>query len=261
MKYLLFLILLMTGIFAAAQQKAPELLTVMSYNIHHANPPSKPGLIDLDAIASVIRSKNPDVVALQEVDVNTKRSGQLNQAAEIARKLGMNYVFGKAIDYEGGEYGVAILSKYPISDTFIHKLPADSQSKGEPRILLTGKLSLAKGRQIRFGSTHLDSGSDPVNRNMQISAINRIAHKETEAFILAGDLNADPGTEAIHILDRQFIRTCKPCAPTFPEVSPQKAIDFIAVNFGTPFRVISHQVLNEQYASDHRPVLAVFELQ
>ena len=261
MKYFLFLAIVMTGIVAAAQQKAPQILKVMSYNIHHANPPSKPGFIDLDAIAAVIRSENPDLVALQEVDVNIGRSERLNQAAEIARRLGMEFVFGKAIDYDGGEYGLAILSKYPISDPVIHKLPTDSASKGEPRILLTAKVSLPKSREIRFGSTHLDSGTDPLNRNMQINAINRIGQKETLTFILAGDLNADAGTEVIRILDQQFKRTCEPCQPTFPVVNPQKAIDFIAVKSGTQVRVISHKVLKEQYASDHLPVVTVLELQ
>jgi endonuclease/exonuclease/phosphatase family metal-dependent hydrolase len=251
----------MVGIVATAQQKAPELLTVMSYNIHHANPPSKLGVIDLDAIIAVIRSENPDIVALQEVDVNTGRSGRLNQAAVIAEKLRMNFVFGKAIDYDGGEYGLVILSKYPILNTAIHKLPTDSASKGEPRIFLTARVSLPKGREVLFGSTHLDSDADPLNRNMQINEVNRLSQKETVAFILAGDLNGEPGSEMIQTLDRQFKRTCEPCAPTFPVLDPQKAIDFIAVKSGTKFRVVSHKVVQEHYASDHLPVVAVLELE
>jgi endonuclease/exonuclease/phosphatase family metal-dependent hydrolase len=251
----------MTAMVATAQQKAPQLLRVMSYNIHHANPPSKPGFIDLDAIAAVIRLENPDLVALQEVDMNIRRSGGVNQAAEIARKLGMKFVFGKAIDFDGGEYGLAILSKHPLSDPLIYKLPTDSASKGEPRILLTARVLITGGKELLFGNTHLDSGTDPINRLMQVSKIKQIGQKESSAFIIAGDLNADPGTKEIRLLDKQFKRTCEPCRPTFPVVNPQKAIDFIAVNSATQFRVISHKVLNEQYASDHLPVVAVLELQ
>ncbi|HUH32513.1 MAG TPA: endonuclease/exonuclease/phosphatase family protein [Daejeonella sp.] len=260
MKYFLPLLILLLSTVAMAQPKAPASLKVMSYNIHHANPPSKPGFIDLDAIARVIRREKPHLVALQEVDVNTGRSGRLNQAAELARKLRMNFVFAKAIDYDGGEYGLAILSKYPLSETVIHQLPTDSASKGEPRILLTGKINLPGGREIRFGNTHLDSETDSLNRHMQINEINRISQKETLPFILAGDLNADPGTGVIRTLDSQFKRTCEPCQFTYPAVNPQKAIDFIAVKSRTRMQIISHRVLNESYASDHLPIAAVLKL-
>src|SRR5690606_28018267 len=103
------------------------------YNIHHANPPSKPALIDIDAIARAIKDQDPDLVALQEVDVNTQRSGKFNQAEEIARRLGMSFFFAKAIDHGGGDYGVAILSKFPMSETAIHSLPTEPNTKGEPR--------------------------------------------------------------------------------------------------------------------------------
>ncbi len=261
MKYFLFLILLFANIVAAAQHKIPyQKLKVMTYNIHHANPPSKPGLIDIDAIVSVIRKEQPDLVALQEVDVNTGRSGRLNQAEEIARKLGMQFFFGKAIDHDGGEYGVAILSRHPISDPVVYRLPTDSASNGERRVLATAKITLQGGKVILFGNTHLDAEEDPLNREMQISEINRIALKEPLPFILAGDLNAAPGSEVIRMLDRQFVRTCNPCKPTFPITEPQIAIDFIAVNSETSFNIILHKVLTEQYASDHLPVVAILEL-
>jgi endonuclease/exonuclease/phosphatase family metal-dependent hydrolase len=91
-----------------AQRKAR--LKVLCYNIHHALPPSKKDSIDLDAIARVIIRSKPDLVALQEVDVHTRRSGPFNQAEELGRKTGLTPYFIKAIDYDGGEYGVAILS-------------------------------------------------------------------------------------------------------------------------------------------------------
>ncbi|MFN2440183.1 MAG: hypothetical protein ABR503_13355 [Chitinophagaceae bacterium] len=64
----------------AFQNKATEIkkpgLHILSYNIHHANPLSRPGIIDLQAIAQVIKQQTPDLVALQEVDVYTNRSGK-----------------------------------------------------------------------------------------------------------------------------------------------------------------------------------------
>src|SRR5690606_14845335 len=71
---------------------------ILTYNIHHANPPSKPEAIDIEAICKVIQQSDADVVALQEVDIQTDRSGKIDQAKLIAEKLGMSYHFFKAIE-------------------------------------------------------------------------------------------------------------------------------------------------------------------
>ncbi len=235
---------------------------MMAYNIHHCNPPSRPDLIDVNAIANVINGEKPDLVALQEVDVNTQRSGIGNQAQQLAAKVGMQYYFAKSIDYQGGQYGVAILSKYPLSDAASVSLPMQAASGGEPRVLATAKVTLTDGTQLRFGSTHLDAQSDPANRQLQIDKIADLASKESLPFIIAGDFNATPGSEVINTLDRSFKRTCIACAPTIPVVNPTRAIDFIAYRHpANKFSVVSHKVVNEQYASDHRPVVAVIGIE
>src|SRR5690349_10474736 len=90
-------------------------IKILTYNIHHANPPSKPGMIDIAAVARVINNAKPDLVALQEIDVHTKRSGvTLHEADALAKETGLTAYFAKAIDYDGGEYGIAILSRFPI---------------------------------------------------------------------------------------------------------------------------------------------------
>lgn len=237
------------------QEQVAE-LRVMSYNIHHANPPSRPGVIDLDAIARVIREQNPDLVALQEVDVNTSRSGNINQAAALAEKLGMNFFFARAIDFGGGEYGVAILSKYPLSEMNLVPLPEDAAPEAEDRVLATANLTLPGGITIRFGSTHLDV-QNAANRLQQVQAINSIAAREQLPFILAGDFNDLPESEAIAELDKAFTRTCQSdCAPTIPVDVPTRAIDFITFSKASGFKVVSQQVIPERYASDHLPVVA-----
>jgi len=232
-------------------------LRVMTYNIHHANPPSKAesGEIDLDAIAKTIRNENPDIVALQEVDVNTTRSGPVNQAEAIAEKLGMHAYFGRAIDYGSGYYGVAILSKYPLTETTVIHLPEDADPKAEDRVLTTARIALPDGKAIRFGSTHLDVRS-AGNRDQQVRIINEIAAKETMPFIVAGDFNATPESSAIAELDKRFTRTCTTdCAPTIPVNNPSRTIDFIAFTKESPFKVVSQKVIPETYASDHLPVV------
>ena len=238
-----------------------ETLRVMAYNIHHANPPSKPGIIDIDAIVSVIRNQDPDIVALQEVDVNTGRSGPVNQAEKIAQKLGMHFFFGEAINYDGGYYGVAILSKFPLTEEKINRLPTQSGTNGEPRVLVTAIITTPGGNQIRFGSTHLDAQSEATNRLLQIKKIGVLAEAEDLPFIIAGDFNAVPESEVISILDSYFKRTCRLCPFTISPNNPTRAIDFIAFRHSLKkFEVKSHKVVNETYASDHFPIVSIINI-
>ncbi|HEX8333386.1 MAG TPA: endonuclease/exonuclease/phosphatase family protein, partial [Segetibacter sp.] len=173
-----------------------ENLKVLCYNIHHANPPSKPGIIDLDAIAGVIKQYSPDVVALQEVDVNTIRSGKTsNQAADLAKLARMPYYyFAKAIDYQEGEYGVAILSRYPMEDMKNTPLPTEEETKGERRTLATAVIRLPSGKRFVFASTHLDAQRADTNRYLQINKIVEVLQKEKLPVVIAGDFNAQPNT-------------------------------------------------------------------
>lgn len=235
-------------------------LRVMAYNIHHCNPPSEPGKIDVEAIIATIREQQPDLLALQEVDVMTGRSENIDEAKRIAEALNMHYYFGKAIDHDGGEYGVAILSRFPVSEEKTYPLPTEEGTGGEPRVLATAKVQLPDGQNIRFGSTHLDAQSEDVNRLLQIKAIGEIASKEELPFVIAGDFNAPPESEIIEILDLHFQRSCQDCPPTIPVINPTKAIDFIAFRPQSFFEVKNHEVISETYASDHLPVFTVLTL-
>lgn len=235
-------------------------LKVMTYNVHHCNPPDKAGFIDIAAIAEVIAKQDPDIVALQEIDVFTGRSGKVNQAKAIAEKLKMHYYFAKSIDYDGGEYGVAILCKFPMAEEQTHRLPTQADTKGEPRVLATVKINLPGGKAIRFGSTHLDAQKAATNRLLQITEINRIAATEKLPMIIAGDFNAEQQSEVIVILDKGFQRSCQKCDPTIPQKVPVKAIDFIAFRPESNYTVKSTSVIPEPYASDHLPVVAVLKI-
>ncbi|HSJ68257.1 MAG TPA: endonuclease/exonuclease/phosphatase family protein [Anditalea sp.] len=269
--YLLFLIIGFSGC-QEKNETVPDIpdegiksitsLKIMTYNVHYCNPPSMPAsFIDVDAIVNVINAEKPDLIALQEIDVNVNRSGNIHQAQLIGSKLHMRYFFAKAIDFQGGDYGVLILSKYPISETTIHRLPTLAGSGGEPRVFATAKVTLPDGLTLRFGNTHLDAQQDHTNRNLQMDKILDIVKNDDLPFIIAGDFNAVPGTEVIKKLDSAFTRTCEICPPTIPVLNPTRAIDFIAytddINL---FKTSSHKVINETYASDHRPVVSVLDL-
>lgn len=235
-------------------------INVLTYNLHHCNPPTAGTTIDVDTIAGVIRKLNPDIVALQEVDVRTKRSGGIDQAAMLGEKTGMKPYFFKAIDHDGGEYGVAILSKLPVSEFRQYPLPTVPESKGEPRILATVILKGKDGKNLLFACTHLDAQSNPQNRLLQIKEIISVLKNTQLPVIIAGDLNAATGSEVINIFDENFKRTCDACAFTIPVTRPNKTIDFIGYAPASVFSVDKHEVINETYASNHLPVNAVLTI-
>jgi endonuclease/exonuclease/phosphatase family metal-dependent hydrolase len=241
-------------------KKTQTELRIMSYNIHHANPPSKPDSIDMEAIANTIAKAKPDLVALQEVDVNTKRSGNIDQAYWLAKRLKMNVFFAKAIDHDGGDYGLAILSRFPIVDQIIVRLPTKQITKGEPRILATVVVQLPNNQNIKFGCIHLDAQKEETNRLLQAEALLAQGKSEKLPFILAGDWNARPGSKTIEIMNGAFTRTCQDCAYTIPVTNPKSTIDFISYASQHPFQIISHEVIPERYASDHLPILSVLKL-
>ncbi|WP_157822105.1 endonuclease/exonuclease/phosphatase family protein [Salegentibacter salinarum] len=236
-------------------------LRVMSYNIHHANPPAEEDKIDIAAIVKVIKAEDPDLVALQEVDFSTERSGEGNQAELIAKALDMEYYFAKAIDYDNGEYGNAILSKFPIKEGEILDLPNHPEDNTENRVVALGLIEINEDQNILFGSTHLDYKKDSKSRILQVKKLIESANERNEALILGGDFNDDPDSETIQLLDSELERTCKTCPPTIPVKNPQRAIDFIYYKHPqTKFQVKSHKVIPEEYASDHRPVFAEIDI-
>ncbi|MCE7055215.1 endonuclease/exonuclease/phosphatase family protein [Algoriphagus sp. AGSA1] len=231
-------------------------IKVLSYNIHHCNPPSRPDFIDLEAISRVIVESGAEIVGLQEVDVFTSRSGSdLDMAKELAEMSGMPfYYFSKGIDYKGGEYGTAILSKFPLSETATILLPAEEGT--EQRTISIATVSLEDGTSYKFANTHLDYSS----ASKALSQAERIVdyfEGEKSPLILVGDFNSTPNSTPILKLDGRFTRTCKnDCAPTIPVINPNKTIDFIMFSSEKDFKVESHRVIQETYASDHLPVVA-----
>ena len=239
---------------------AKNTLKVLSYNVHACSPPSKRGVVDVEAIAKVINDAKPDLVALQEIDRFTKRSGvELDQAAELGRLTGMYSYFVKAINWSGGEYGIAVLSKFKILDTISLHLPMEVGIAGEARAVAIIKVKV-NGRKILFASTHLDIVKE--HRVLQAAAIANYFNGQKLPVILAGDFNDIPGSKTVTMLQDHFHVTCAElsCGKTFPQVNPNRTIDYIMYQPANKFKTIDHQVIPEEYASDHRPISAIIKL-
>jgi endonuclease/exonuclease/phosphatase family metal-dependent hydrolase len=239
-------------------------IKVMTYNIHHANPPSKAreGTIDLPAIAAVINAQHPDLVALQEIDANNTRAGlDTNEAKELGRLTGMNYFFSRAIWFQGGAYGDAVLSRYPIRDTMRYELPIEPGAKAETRVLCMIKVRLPGGKQLLFGSTHLDQHRDESNRLLQARAIEAIVSGFKLPCIIGGDFNADPDSRTLSVIDSVLTRSCRTdCPLTIPTEHPRKTIDYILYAPAAGFTSLGVRTIRETYASDHLPVVAELKM-
>ncbi len=242
-------------VWPAAAAPAPSRLVVLSYNIRHGL--GMDGKIDLERTAAVIRSVSPDVVALQEVDRRTERSGApVDQAEELGRLTGLEAIFGRAIDYQGGQYGIAVLSRLPVLGSKVHPLPGE-----EPRALLEVRLK-SRSEEILFFSTHLDATRPEDHRKAAGERIVKIANARGRApAVLAGDLNTVPERATLPLLASAWtIAGAGRERPTVPVESPKRQIDWILFRPAERWRTIEVRVLDEKLASDHRPILAILEL-
>jgi endonuclease/exonuclease/phosphatase family metal-dependent hydrolase len=225
-------------------------LRVLSYNIHHGR-----GLdeqVDLKRIADVIRTADPDVVALQEVDRKTKRTSNVDQASELARLTGMYPTFAKATDCEGGDYGQAILSRFPLSNVEISKLA--NRDGREQRIAVSAMFEFLKDFRIQFISTHLDH-SDSVLRLEQATQLANSGSQSATLSILAGDINAPPESDVLAALHESWNQPPRQEGlATYPARLPTDQIDYIVLRSSVENLRISSKVIEEPVASDHRPI-------
>jgi len=221
-------------------------LKVLSYNIRHGQ--GMDGKVDLERLAKLIAKENPDLVALQEVDKNCKRSGNVDQAAELGRLLKMEHAFGKFMDYQGGEYGMAVLSRLPIERMKRHVLPPGA----EPRCALEVKVKPKGWKEpLSFVGIHLDWTKGDF-RPKQIAKL----VDQKGAVILAGDFNAERGSPTLEILGKagwKILREKQ--VKTWPSDQPTNEIDFFIVR-GLPKYTYVERVIEEKVASDHRPIAA-----
>jgi endonuclease/exonuclease/phosphatase family metal-dependent hydrolase len=233
-------------------------LRVVTYNIHHGE--GTDGRLDLSRLAEVMRSVQPDLVALQEVDQGTERTSEVNEPVELERLMDMHGVFGKAMDYMGGGYGVAVLSRWPLLATHSYSLPhVDGR---EPRVALTVELEAGtRGPFLQFTCTHLDQARDPENRLAQAKYLNDLLVRDDgRPTLLAGDMNARPDTEVMGLLNERWLNppTVDP-SPIAPSGRPRLRIDYVLIRPAGSWRVIESRLIDDTVASDHRPLLVVLE--
>ena len=236
----------------------PIRIRILCYNIHHAEGVDRE--LDVERIAGVIRSVEPDLVALQEVDQNVKRTQVVDQPAELARLTKMHGVFGANIELQGGHYGNALLSRFPITRHKNHLLP--NIDGGEQRGVIEAEIKLADANEpLLLLATHFDFRADERERLASVKVINDLAARHSSLpALLAGDLNATPDSKTLQRLETIWTRTNQKPLATIPVDKPTRQIDFILFHPAQRWKVVEVKVLEEAVASDHRAIFAVLEL-
>lgn len=231
-------------------------LRVVTYNIRHGR--GVDDRVDLARTADVLRALAPDLVGLQEVDERVTRSGSVDEAAAIGEALGMHHAFGAFMEYQGGRYGMAILSRFPI----VRATPLRLPDGNEPRVALVAEVRLPGGRALAVVNVHFDWVADDGFRHAQ--AVRLAAHLDSLAmpYVLLGDFNDEPGSRTIALFRARASEAEKPADGrfTYPSVRPEKEIDFIFAAPREAWRAGPARVVAETVASDHRPVAATLIL-
>jgi len=255
--YRIVLVLSLLFSFGLAEMKAQQenpALKVLCYNLRFGE------LASLKDLGAFIKSENPDIVMLQEVDIFTQREKAVHQnrknfIAELGYYTEMMSVFGKSINYKGGYYGLGILSRYPIQSMQKIFLPLVEERR-EQRSLLIARVELDNGLEVTVASTHLDL--KPEIRLIQVEYINKILLQETNPVVLAGDFNAKPHSPEISIGMKLWKQACSDDL-TSPPKNPDAKIDYIFCYPENSWNVIESKT-PEVFLSDHLPVISVLEL-
>lgn len=247
------LILALLALAAALPAAEPAVIRVASYNIRVGGM-GMDGKRDLARTAGVLRALKPDVVLLQEVDLNARRSGKVDVPRVLADALGMRPYFAEAMPFQGGSYGCALLSRLPAGQGEPRILRFVGGS--EPRVALAVPLRAGPGGpEFLAVSTHLDFRSakevEPHARQLA-----EFLAADPRPSVLGGDFNFEPGSPVIAALDARLARVPFAGDPaTYPADKPAKRIDHFYVHPDARFQARECRVIAEAVASDHRPLL------
>jgi endonuclease/exonuclease/phosphatase family metal-dependent hydrolase len=254
--------LLLAVCFACAFAPGPSVeaapagkLRVMSYNVHVGIGMDR--RLDLRRVADVIRRERPDLVGLQEVDVGVRRTNRVNQLAELARLTGMHAAFAPNLEFQGGWYGVAVLSRFPFDRTE-HRL-FDHLREAEWRGLLLVEVE-AHGQRLSFATTHLDY-QHRDNRRFETEQLLAALNSVRAPLVVAGDFNEEPPGDSYKLMLTRFADAWAAASQhdeglTYPADKPVKRIDYV---FHTAALRARRAWVVDSLASDHRAVMAELE--
>jgi endonuclease/exonuclease/phosphatase family metal-dependent hydrolase len=245
----------------------PPPIRVLVLNMHAGKDAA--GKDNLSGVAELVTSTAADLVLLQEVDRGTERSGRVDQVERLRRLTGYSAAFAASLlHYDGGEYGIAALSRQPFGYSATVPLPVTpvqtrAGGSSEPRVALLAFTTVRKA-PWRVINTHLDPADGPA-RGQEIARLADVVRDEEVAgtgLVVGGDFNSTPDNPVLAPLRAAGLRDAwLECGTgeglTYPADKPVKRIDYLFLAGDlhcTAARVLDSAV------SDHRPVLITLAL-
>ena len=243
-----FIFMVTGGLMLLSLPSLGQKLKVMSYNIHHGADAAEQ--MTLEEMGAFIKKSGADLVGLQEVDSLCRRSGSVDQMKVLAEMTGMHYAFYRHFAYDGGAYGLGILSKYPIEEQRNERITSIQGGKKASLAFLAVKLRVRK-KELVFSTVHM--ALDQETRLIQAGEVMRYL-AGNDRVILTGDFNALPDTEEIQRISKQLPFINPDRAYTFPTGEPAKKIDYIFVSPALLGKKNSSGVHPDIPYSDHLPL-------
>ena len=242
---------------AAAPPLFKKTLRIMTYNIHVGVGMDKK--LDLQRIADVINKEKPDLVGLQEVDRGVKRTEGKDEIAELAAMTRMDYAFAHNLDFQGGQYGVAILSRSLLKNVD-HRMFFNKR-EAERRGMLHVEVEVDR-QTIHFVTTHLDYQYED-GREFETEQLLKILDDIKGPIIVVADMNDEPSGAAYKLMSTKFEDAwigsrAKSDGFSFPADKPVKRIDYVF--YQAENMKAKKAKIVETLASDHVPVVAELEL-
>lgn len=237
-----YIAIALAGLFFTMKSLAQESsIRLASYNICACR--GLDDYLDEERTLQILHSLGADVIAVQEVDSCTERTGKVDQLKMLGKKLDMHPCYIKNIDFQGGGYGVGILSR--------------EKPKSIKRIPLPGVeargIIICEFENYVYACTHLCVQSEE-NRLASVEVIQKEAAQSKKPFFVAGDLNAKPDSKVINKLKEKLVVLTRPEMPTYPSGMPKECIDYIATN-NAQVQVLHCEVIDDTTASDHCPLV------
>jgi len=227
---------------------------VMTYNICSGRNMDR--VLDIGFSRAVIAGEAPDFVGLNEVRMRTEDVGFAEQARQLGEGLHYFWSFGKSVEFSGGDYGNAFLSRHPIVETSVHHIPDIGEEERieyfEHRTALRNVIDV-NGTKIAVFTSHF--GLCPGERREAVAEVVRLIDAEELPMIFVGDFNASPDDPVLAPLYArlQDVSEGRKEPLTFSSRIPEIKIDYIFVS--RHFTVGRVWTIDTE-ASDHRPLLA-----
>ena len=210
--------------------------------------------------SDLINQYKPDFIALQEVDYKTVRNGGKDWLNEVAMQTGMFPYFSKSMNYQGGGFGPALLSKYPFykveKTIFRHDQAREDRSTAWMYVQLPGG-----GVCLRVGTLHLSLESSQLTIQ-HFASINKafFAEDELTPALMIGDYNAAPGSDAINYVKNRWQEVIPNMGSTWPSDKPTTQLDHIMGFPKMAWECTHYELIGNPKLSDHCFIVADLKL-